>query len=75
MEISPWIEISGSYYYGVILFCLQALIVEFGDEFTETAPLTLRQWAISIALGVIALPLGVLMRFIPVKVRLHFPIR
>ncbi|CAM9679931.1 unnamed protein product [Ascophyllum nodosum] len=46
---------------------LQVLIIEFGDEFTKTAPLTVRQWLITVALGAVALPLGFLMRFIPVK--------
>lgn len=40
-----------------------------GAEFTKTAHLSSREWLITVALGVIALPLGVFMRFIPVKVR------
>lgn len=47
---------------------LKVMIIEVGGEFTETAPLDLRQWLITMALGAIAIPLGVLMRFIPVKV-------
>lgn len=48
----------------------QVVIIEFGADFTKTAPLSVREWLISAALGAIALPLGALMRFIPVKVRL-----
>lgn len=39
-----------------------------GAEFTKTAHLSSREWLITVALGAIALPLGVFMRFIPVKV-------
>ncbi|CAN0545050.1 unnamed protein product [Ectocarpus sp. 12 AP-2014] len=51
----------------VITVILQFLIVETGAEFTKTAHLSSKEWLISVALGAIALPLGVLMRFIPVK--------
>ena len=46
---------------------LQFFIVEVGGEFTKTTGLSWELWLWSIALGLIALPLGVLMRFIPVK--------
>lgn len=49
----------------VTLGC-QIFLIEVGGEFTKTSPLTLYQWLVTIALGAIALPLGVLMRFIPV---------
>lgn len=39
-----------------------------GSEFTKTAHLSTNEWLITVALGAIALPLGVFMRFIPVKV-------
>ncbi|CAM9787257.1 unnamed protein product, partial [Discosporangium mesarthrocarpum] len=44
-------------------------IVDFGGDFTKTTGLNSTEWIITAALGAIALPLGVLMRFIPVKVR------
>jgi hypothetical protein len=49
----------------VTLLC-QIFLIELGGEFVKTSPLTLMQWLITIAMGAIALPLGVLMRFIPV---------
>ncbi|CAM9967053.1 unnamed protein product [Hapterophycus canaliculatus] len=52
----------------IITVVLQYLIVEMGSEFTKTAHLSSREWLITVALGFIALPLGVVMRFIPVKV-------
>jgi calcium-translocating P-type ATPase len=45
----------------------QIILVEFGGEFLKTSPLTMQQWLITIALGAITFPVGVLMRFIPVK--------
>eukprot|EP00903_Cladosiphon_okamuranus_P006006 g5926.t1 len=56
-------------FVGVIIVTtiLQYLIVEMGAEFTKTAHLSSREWLITVALGAIALPLGVFMRFIPVK--------
>ncbi len=43
----------------------QIILIEFGDEFVKTAPLTADQWLITVALGAIGLPIGCLMRFIP----------
>lgn len=59
----------------VLPFCTKALIVEMGSEFTKTAHLSTREWLITVALGSITIPLGVAMRFIPVKVgsRLSLP--
>jgi magnesium-transporting ATPase (P-type) len=43
----------------------QIILIEFGDEFVKTAPLTADEWLITVGLGAIGLPIGVLMRFIP----------
>lgn len=51
----------------VITIGLQAFIVEVGGQFTKTEGLSFELWLWSIALGAIALPLGVVMRFIPVS--------
>jgi len=49
-------------------FGAQIFLIELGGEFVKTSPLTIEQWLITIALGAIGLPIGVLlMRFIPVK--------
>lgn len=48
---------------------LQIFIVEVGGNFTKTQPLTIDHWLETIGLGAISLPLGVLMRFIPVNQR------
>jgi magnesium-transporting ATPase (P-type) len=45
----------------------QIFLIEVGGEFVKTSPLTWDQWLITIALGAIGLPVGMLMRFIPVK--------
>lgn len=45
----------------------QYIIVTFGGEFTRTSPLTQEQWLATILFGLSAFPVGLLMRFIPVK--------
>jgi len=51
----------------IFTFGAQIFLIELGGEFVKTSPLTIEQWLITIALGAIGLPIGVLMRFIPVK--------
>lgn len=45
---------------------LQVFLVEIGGDFVRTSPLTLSQWFITMALGAIGIPVGMLMRLIPV---------
>jgi magnesium-transporting ATPase (P-type) len=45
----------------------QILLVEYGGEFLQTSPLTGSQWGVTILLGAISIPVGMLMRLIPVK--------
>lgn len=56
-------------FIGVIIvsLALQIMIVEVGSDFTKTSPLTINQWLVSSALGFCAVPVGILMRFIPIK--------
>ncbi|RYH15829.1 HAD family hydrolase [archaeon] len=51
----------------IITIGFQIILVEFGGDFLKTSPLTINQWFITVALGAISLPIGMLMRFIPVK--------
>lgn len=53
----------------VILFTViaQWLIVEYGGDFTQTYPLAYGEWKITVGLGAISLPVGFLMRLIPVS--------
>ena len=46
---------------------LQIFLVEIGGDFVRTSPLTLAQWLITIGLGFLGVPIGILMRFIPVS--------
>jgi magnesium-transporting ATPase (P-type) len=50
----------------LITIGLQIFIIQVGGEFTRTAGLTPYQWIISALLGAISLPLGIVMRFIPI---------
>jgi magnesium-transporting ATPase (P-type) len=56
-------------FIGVTIFSIgcQIMLVEVGGAWVSTSPLSLYQWLITIALGAISVPVGVLMRFIPVK--------
>mmetsp|Transcript_3446 Transcript_3446/g.8007 ORF Transcript_3446/g.8007 Transcript_3446/m.8007 type:complete len:1159 (-) Transcript_3446:319-3795(-) len=49
----------------VITVGLQIFIVEVGGLFTKTSPLNVTQWLVSAAIGLVALPVGLLMRLIP----------
>ena len=51
----------------IVTIGLQIFLVEIGGDFVKTSPLTLVQWVITIALGAIGLPVGVMMRWIPVN--------
>jgi len=56
-------------FLAVIVFTVMAqwLIVEFGGDFTQTTPLTFNEWRITVGFGAISLPVGYLMRMIPVS--------
>jgi len=41
--------------------------VQYGGEFTKTVPLSADEWRFTCLLGFVALPLGKLMRLVPVK--------
>ncbi len=61
--------ITNPMFIGVSIFTIlaQVMLVEVGGDFVKTTPLNINQWLITIALGAIGLPVGVLMRFIPVE--------
>ncbi|KAF0696122.1 Aste57867_13098 [Aphanomyces stellatus] len=46
---------------------LQIFLVEFGGDFTQTASMTAAHWIFSVLIASISLPLGFLMRFIPIE--------
>jgi magnesium-transporting ATPase (P-type) len=56
-------------FLSIIIFTAvaQVFIVQFGGEFVRTAPLSGDQWMKCICLGALSLPLGGLMRLIPVS--------
>jgi hypothetical protein len=51
----------------VITVGLQILIVQFGGDFTSTTGLVLEHWGWSILMGFGSFPVGIIMRFVPVK--------
>jgi len=69
-DMNMFSGIAGNYIFlFVSLFTVgaQIFLVELGGDALQTSPLTLNQWLITIALGAIGLPIGVLMRLIPIK--------
>lgn len=50
----------------VITLGLQIIFVELGGEFTSTVGLNYWQWFVCIGLGMIEIPYGIMLRFIPV---------
>jgi len=58
-------------FLGILAFTVvaQYLLVQYGGEFVRTAPLNGDQWLKCILLGSLSLPVGGLMRLIPVKDR------
>lgn len=53
----------------IITAGVQALIVTFGGPFTQTAALNWTQWLLSVGIGALSIPIGLLVRFIPVPDR------
>lgn len=55
-------------FLAVIIFTIiaQWVIVEYGGDFTQTAPLTLEEWKVTSMLGAISIPVGFIMRLVPV---------
>ena len=51
----------------VVSVIVQFIFVQFFGNYTKTAGLSAVHWGISIAIGAGSLPLGILMRYIPVK--------
>eukprot|EP00026_Physarum_polycephalum_P021381 Phypoly_transcript_24598.p1 GENE.Phypoly_transcript_24598~~Phypoly_transcript_24598.p1 ORF type:complete len:102 (+),score=5.41 Phypoly_transcript_24598:180-485(+) len=48
------------------IVALQVIVIQYGDVFLETRPLSLKHWALSIGLGTSSLAIGVFARFIPI---------
>jgi len=60
---------SNKFFVGILVATaiVQAIFVEFGAEFTSTTKLIYWEWFVCILLGALELPLGVLVRLIPVE--------
>lgn len=56
-------------FIGVSIFTAlcQVLLVNYGGSFLNTTPLTLHEWISTVVLAFLGIPVGVLMRCIPVK--------
>jgi len=56
-------------FLAVIIFTIGAqwVIVVYGGDFTQTSPLTYDEWKVTCALGAVSIPVGYLMRQIPIS--------
>jgi len=56
-------------FLGVIIFTVLAqwLIVEYGGDFTQTYPLSIQEWQVTALLGAASIPVGFIMRQIPIS--------
>jgi len=52
----------------ILTVIVQYLMVQFGGIWTQTAALNIQEWCVCIAIGFLSLPVGILLRFIPVPV-------
>ena len=62
-------DLMGNYTFllvSIFTLGLQVFLVEVGGDFVKTSSLNYVQWLVTIALGAIAIPVGVLMRCIPI---------
>ncbi len=60
---------SSPMFLAVIIFTVAAqwAIVEYGGDFTQTSPLSYDEWKITFALGAVSIPVGYIMRLIPIN--------
>lgn len=56
-------------FIAVIVFTVisQWVIVEYGGDFTQTSPLSFEEWKITFMLGAVSIPVGFIMRQIPIN--------
>ncbi len=56
-------------FLAVIFFTIfaQWVIVDYGGDFTQTTPLSSYEWKITCMLGAVSIPVGYIMRLIPVN--------
>jgi len=50
-----------------VTIIMQVLIVQFGGKFVNTSPMSMDQWLASVIMAFNGIPVGILMRFIPIK--------
>eukprot|EP01133_Synstelium_polycarpum_P016349 gene16349-19448_t len=69
-KLNPFSNILANPIYLIIMVVtigIQILFVTFGGEATSCVPLSLKEWLLCAATGLVSLPLGFLLRCIPIK--------
>lgn len=69
-ELKIWEHLTSSYFLESILsviVVMQFVIVQFGGEITQTTPLSFGQWQTCVLIGSISIPVGYLLKLIPVE--------
>jgi Ca2+-transporting ATPase len=68
-EVSILEDISESHMLEMVMFFIvagQALIVQFGGDITQTTPLSPTQWLACIVIGFVSVPVGYLLKLLPI---------
>jgi len=69
-EWNMFAGLHGNYMFLIVsalTFGIQIFLVNLGGEFVKTTPISMYLWIITVGIGAITIPLGMLMRLIPIK--------
>ena len=69
-DVNPFKDLMNNYVFlgvSIVTVLTQTFLVYVGGEFVGVSPLTLNQYLITVALGFIGVPIGMITRFIPVS--------
>lgn len=58
----------------VFTVLVQYIIVQYGGEFTTTQPLNMSQWLFCVGVGSLSIPVGAILRLIPVSGKVTKPV-
>lgn len=71
-KINVFKDMTNNWLFIMVMVCtvgFQIIIVEFLGTFASTVPLNWKFWLISILIGAVSLPVGGVIKFIPVPTR------
>eukprot|EP01006_Ploeotia_vitrea_P050231 TRINITY_DN67432_c1_g2_i3.p1 TRINITY_DN67432_c1_g2~~TRINITY_DN67432_c1_g2_i3.p1 ORF type:complete len:1091 (+),score=67.69 TRINITY_DN67432_c1_g2_i3:58-3330(+) len=69
-KVNPFYDMLQSHTFigvAIFIFLCQVALVNVAGEFMKVTPLNLTEWLVTMALGVVVIPLGMISRFIPIE--------